>query len=109
MPPRETVEAYGLGAIGAVKGVYEVFIKPALPEVRPSTKAWAVILGGALLYDVYAANRLDGETLSERYLDFQEKHPVLAIGSLAITVGHLTDTIRDDRDIFHVATDWLRR
>ena len=35
---RETVEAYGLGAIGFVKGVHEVFVKPAYEKLVKELK-----------------------------------------------------------------------
>lgn len=106
MLSREDYKYLPLAAVGLAKGVAEVYVAPAIKEARPSTKAWVGLLGAALIYDALAP---DGETLTERFADFSKEHPVVALGSLAITVGHLTDTIRDEYDPYHIVADWIRR
>lgn len=91
---RETAEAYGLGAIGAVKGVYEVFIKPEITAKRGWLAVGAVVLGHELLC-------ADGHTLSEGVDKALEKHPVattLAVGTVAL---HLLNVLPERLDPIH--------
>ena len=95
---RETVEAYGLGAIGFVKGVHEVFVKPAYEKLETREKAWLVLVAGVILYDALCP---EGQTLSEGVDHFLEKHPVATMGAIAITAAHLSNLIPERYDPIH--------
>lgn len=91
---RETVEAYGLATIGVCKGIYEVFIK----DIEPRHKAWVALAGSVICYDLLAK---DGQTLSEGVDHYLEKHPVMTLGAIAITAGHLANIIPESIDPIH--------
>lgn len=95
---REDLKYTPLAAVGIGKGLLEVYALPAIKSVRPSSLAWGAILGSALLYDVYAVTRLNGETLSERCDSAIERHPVMTLGAIAVTAGHLANIIPSSLD-----------
>lgn len=94
----ETATAYGLGAVGAVKGVYEVFVKPSIDKLETREKAWLALAGGVILYDVLCP---EGQTLSEGVDHFLEEHKLLTLGAIAITAGHLANIIPQKIDPIH--------
>lgn len=98
---RETVEAYALGTVGAVLGVYEVFYK----DLKPSTKAWGALVMGVIAYDLLCK---EGETLSEGMDHFIEKHPVISLGAIAVTAGHLSNIIPEQYDPIHRLVSHVR-
>lgn len=97
MLSRETAEAYGLGAVGLCKGLLEVYALPAIKDTRPSTKAWFGLVAGVVAYDLLCP---PGETLSEGYDSFIERHKVLALGAVAVTGAHLINAIPKNLDPF---------
>lgn len=94
----EELTAYALGGVGIIKGVAEVYVAPLIKELRPSEKAWLGLVAGVTLYDALSR---DGETMSERYAQFVDDHPVMAWGAVAITAGHLLDIIPEKIDPIH--------
>lgn len=94
----ETVEAYGLATIGLCKGIYEVFIKDSVKEWE--AKQWAVagLLGSAILYDLVCQ---DGQTISEGFDHYLEKHPVAIRVGIVATAGHLSNLIPEKYDPIH--------
>lgn len=105
---REDIKLLPLATLGIAKGVAEVYVAPIIKESRTSTKAWLLILGGALVYDVYAASRLDGETLSEACDRAIDKHPVMTLGAIAITAGHLANVIDPKYDPIHQVAERIK-
>lgn len=93
-----------LCAVGLAKGGYEVFAKPFIKE-NPSTVAWGVLLGGVACYDLLAPA---GHTLSEACDRSLEKHPVMTLGAIAITAGHLANIIPERFDPIHRAVELLK-
>lgn len=98
MLSHEDAKLLPLAAVGIGKGLLEVYVAPAIKELRPSEKAWALGAIAVICYDVLAP---DGETLSERYSQFVDDHPALAWGAVAITAGHLLDIIPEKIDPIH--------
>lgn len=97
MLSRETAEAYGLGAVGLAKGLLEVYALPAIRDTRPSTKAWIGLVAGVAAWDIFCP---PGETLSEGYDSFMERHKLLALGAVAVTGAHLINAIPKNLDPF---------
>lgn len=93
-----------LAAVGIGKGILEVYVKPFVEERRPSTLAWAGLVGGVICYDLLAP---EGETLSEGFDTFIENHKVLALGAVAITAGHLANLIPQRFDPIHQIVERL--
>lgn len=95
---RETLEAYGLASIGVCKGVYEVFIKDSVKNWE--AKQWAVAgwVGSAILYDIISE---DGQTISEGFDHFIERHPVATTLGIVAIAGHLANIIPPKYDPIH--------
>lgn len=69
-------------------------------RARPSTYAWAAVMGGVALYDYFAPA---GEQLSERADEWVE-HPVKRIvfgATVAAFALHLTNEIKPEWDVIH--------
>lgn len=105
---REDIRLLPLATLGIAKGVAEVYVAPIIKESRASTKAWLLILGSALVYDVYAASRLESETLSEACDRAIEKHPVMTLGAIAVTAGHLANVINPKYDPIHQLSERIK-
>ena len=86
----ETVEAYGLGAVGIVKGLYA--------ETVTAKRAWLALGTGILAHEVLCG---DGELLSEGADRALEKHKVLTLGVIAVTALHLANAIPEKIDPIH--------
>lgn len=99
---RNDAKLLPLATYGIAKGIMEVYVAPTLQEVnqklRPSEKAWLILLGSVALYDCLS---VEHETLSERYTEFVDDHPVMAWGAVAITAGHLLNIIPEKYDPIH--------
>lgn len=98
MSPNETTEAYLLAGLGAAKGLFNVYVIPAVKEVRPSTLAWGALAIGVIGYDLLSPK---GETLSEGFDTFIENHPALAWGATALIATHLLNVIPESIDPIH--------
>lgn len=73
-----------------------------MEKPRPSTLAWAGLVGGVALYDVLAP---DGETLSEGFDRLMETRQgkLAAIGAVAIVGAHLLNLLPQKYDPIHRA------
>lgn len=93
----ETTEAWILGGIGAVKGVY----------AEIGTKERAVMALGAfvLAHDVLCR---DGETISEWFDESLEKHPLATAVAGAVVVGHVFNIVPERFDLIHKVATWVR-
>ena len=98
---KETIEAYGLGAVGAVQGVFKEYIQPELTAKR----AWGAILGSVAVYEAVCK---DGELLSEGVDRAIEKHPVAVPLAIGYTAAHLCNILPQKLDIFHYATELFK-
>lgn len=74
--------------------------------MRPSTKAWGVLIGGVVAYDVLSPR---GETLSEG-IDGALEHSLYrraaVISAIAVTALHLSNALPEKVDPFHYALLW---
>lgn len=93
---RETIEAYGLAALGAVEGTYKYYIRPELKASR----AWLGIAAGVLAYELLCP---DGELLSEGADRGIEKHPLLVPLAIGVTALHLANVLPPRVDPLHRA------
>lgn len=93
-----------LAAVGLAKGVAEVYVKPFIKE-NPSRAAWLALAGGVACYDLLAPS---GHTLSEACDRALEKHPVMTLGAIALTAGHLANIIPEQLDPIHRIVEWLK-
>lgn len=74
--------------------------------MRPSTKAWGVLVAGVAAYDVLSPR---GETLSEGIDGALEGSPykrAATLGAIAITALHLSNALPERYDPFHYALAW---
>lgn len=74
--------------------------------MRPSTKAWGVLVAGVAAYDVLSPS---GETLSEGIDRALERHPVsraLTLAAIGVTALHLANVLPEEVDPFHRALAW---
>ena len=101
---REDYKLLPLATLGLAKGVAEVYIKPIFDRLETREKAWLALAGGVILYDALCP---EGQTLSEGVDHFLEKHPVMTLGAIAITAGHLSNLIPEKIDPIHHLTRWL--
>lgn len=83
----ETLEAYALGAVGVIRGVYS--------ELGTAKRAWLGIGAFVLAHDVLCGQ---GEMLSEGVDRALEKHKLLTLGAIAITAGHLANVLPEQID-----------
>lgn len=77
-------------------------------ELRPSTIAWGVLIGGVATYDILCPQN---ETLSEG-VDRAMEHPVgrvLALGGIALTALHLANVLPKPLDPFAHALSFKDR
>lgn len=95
---KHDVKLLPLAAVGICKGIFEVYVEPVIQETRPSTKAWAALVGGVILYDALCPR---GETLSEGYDSFIDRHPAVAWAATALTAAHLLNIIPETIDPIH--------
>jgi hypothetical protein len=102
---RETVEAYTLGAIGAVEGINRYYVKPYLNE-HPGVTAWAILMGGVAAFDALCPK---GHTLSETADSAIEKHPLMTRAVIGYTALHLMNLLPEKVDLFHQATTGLKK
>lgn len=97
MISRENLALLPLAGVGLAKGLAEVYVKPFIKE-RPAETAWALLLGGAICYDLVAR---ENQTLSEACDRAIERHPVMTLGAIAITAGHLANVLPERIDPIH--------
>ncbi len=62
-----------------------------------SDKAWIALIGGALVYNLWAGHR-GAELLSAGAQRYRTAHPWLVRLFIAATIGHLTGTLPDWAD-----------
>lgn len=90
-------EAYVLGAIGALEGVWKYCIQPELTAGR----AWATIGLGVLAYELVTP---PGELLSEGVDRAIAKYPILTRAAVGYTALHLMNLLPEPVDLFHHVT-----
>lgn len=73
-----------------------------MEKPRPSTLAWAGLVGGVALYDILSPK---GETLSEGFDRLMDTTPgkIAAIGSVALVATHLLNILPQKYDPIHRA------
>ena len=93
----ETQEAYLLGGLGALRGVY----------AEVGTKERAVLGIGALVlaHDVLCR---EGETISEWFDEALENHKALTLAAGAAVVGHVFNLLPPKLDPIHRLVKWVR-
>lgn len=96
----ETISAYGLAIAGAAEGVARYCVKPLTHEIRPATKAWAMLLVSVVAYDLLCPS---GETLSEGVDVMLARHPVATASAIGITSLHLMNMLPETVDPWHRA------
>ena len=75
--------------------------------LRPSSVAWAGILGAVALYELLAPQ---GETLSERLDPILEgKYKYLLLGALGVTAAHLGNSLPHSIDPFEQGLSRIRQ
>lgn len=106
---KESLTSWGLGAVGAVKGVGELvgqgFQAPEQSSSKSATLGWAAIVGGVALFDRYAP-----ETLTNRA--HRAEHPLLvklAVGAVALHVANLLPERVDPIHQVAKRSGWLRK
>jgi len=99
---RETAEAWGLGAIGAVQGAWKYYVRPELTAER----AWAGLIGAITLYELVCP---PNQTLSEGVDRAISKHPVAVPLAIGYTAAHLCNILPEQIDLFHKATEIIKR
>lgn len=90
---RELIEAYTLGGVGAVQGIFKEYVQPELTARR----GWIAIAVGVTAYELACPKN---ELLSEGVDRAIDKHPVaipLAIGYVA---AHLCNLLPEKLDLF---------
>jgi hypothetical protein len=102
---RESVTAWGLGTIGAAQGAMNYYVKPAITETRPSTKALVTIIGGGLIYDAFCAK---GETVSEAVHRAKEKRPITTSVIIGTTALHLLNVLPKPIDPFYQTLKFIK-
>jgi hypothetical protein len=103
---RETAEAWVLGSYGLAQGVVKEYVAPVIKEARPSTLAWLGLIAGVATYDVLSK---PNETMSERYVDFVDEHPVIAWGAVIATSAHLLGKLPEKIDPIHQLAEFVKR
>lgn len=81
---RETAEAYGLAAVGAVQGVYRYYVKPHIEE-NPGALGWLAVGIGVTAWDLTQAQTLSNY-VHERTRPIER---AVAVGAVAVTAAHL--------------------
>ena len=74
--------------------------------MRPSTKAWGVLVAGVATYDVLSPK---GETLSEAVDSALEASPykrTITLAAIGVTALHLSNVLPERYDPFHYALRW---
>lgn len=74
--------------------------------MRPSTKAWGVLVAGVAAYDVLSPK---GETLSEGIDAALESSPFkrsITLAAIGVTALHLSNVLPERYDPFHHALKW---
>ena len=69
--------------------------------MRTAEKAWLALGAGVAAYEIACPS---GETLSEGVDRMIEKHPILTLGTIAITAAHLMNLLPEKIDPFHRLT-----
>lgn len=98
---KETIEAYGLGAVGAITGAWK-YNKPQLS----ARNAWLAMGIGIAFYEWKAP---EGELLSEGYDRLIEKHPLLGRLPALVIAHHLINTFPDNRDPVSIGLRLIKR
>lgn len=89
---RETMVAYTLGAIGAVKGIYEVGLREPLAakmqqgSSKPPNMGLTALVGGFLAYELFAPR-----TITKEVRDASRIHPLAVKAAIGVTALHLLD------------------
>lgn len=94
----ETQEAYLLGGIGALRGLYA--------EVGTKERAVLAIGTAVLAHDVLCR---EGETISEWFDEALERHKVITLAIGAAVVGHVFNLIPPKYDGIHRLAQWVKQ
>lgn len=90
---RNEIEAYALGGVGLVKGLYEAF-----SELPAGDRAWIGVIGSIGVYEALAPS---GELLSESADRMITKHPIATRAVIGYTALHLMNLLPKQVDLFH--------
>lgn len=99
---RETLETYGLAALGAAEGILKYYVSPELTAKR----TWLAI--GALVA-IHEISCPPGELLSEGADRAIEKHPFLVPALGMVLAGHVLNAFPEKADPVHQGFLLLRR
>jgi hypothetical protein len=91
---KELATAYTLGAVGAVEGVFNYYVRPELTAKR----GWVAV---GLLVTAYELACPRGELLSEGIDRAMDKHPVAIPAAIGYTALHLMNLLPEELDLFH--------
>lgn len=98
---REVVTAYGLGAVGAVAGVFRYYVRLELTAKR----AWVGLGVGIALYELAAPQ---GELLSEGVDRAIEQYPKLTVAVIGAVALHLCNKLPEQIDPLHQSLELVR-
>lgn len=99
---RETLETYGLAAIGAVEGILKYYVRPEITAKR----TWIAIGALVAMHEVYCP---PGELLSEGADRAIAKYPVAVPVLGAVLAGHVLNVFPEKVDPVHQGFQLIRR